>query len=387
MNVVCPGTWRALCNRLIEPTLSKPTLTLSIWAPVIRTRKIVRSLQLCQTVDQSFRERSTGVLFPPHRKVRSACSLSATSRCRHAKFSTSTQNYDFGSTVSSWLTKRKEFSSDEIKSIFGPRISVSEGNNLIHQVQEQRLAGTIDQEIPGSQRHKGRALAWLRKNVPFDEDRAILRRLEREEQASYKPQAQQKGGQVYAESVLERIRKDNLAKRERKEQEAEARAKAEGKKLPLSPEQALVQKQEQSAVRRKRWLDNAKKDELLAAPQMSFIRRVGPATLLTATVICFCIMFAQNYSPPSQAARLFSNSSPAAATMSVLVGLNCFVWLGWRWLPLRRLMNRVFILVPAYPWASSMIGSLFSHQAFRHLVSNMIALWFVGTNCAYLETL
>ncbi|KAL8935729.1 MAG: hypothetical protein Q9211_004546 [Gyalolechia sp. 1 TL-2023] len=183
---------------------------------------------------------------------------------------------------------------------------VSEGNRLIFEVQDQRLAGTIDKVIPGSERHKIKALAWLRKNVPFDEDRAILKRLEREEQAALRPQGQQKGGNVYAGSVLDQIRAENRAKYEKKKKEEEAKAKLEPKRLPLSPEQALVQRREESLAWVQKWHANARKDDLHSLPQMSFIKRVGPATLLALTVISLCVMFAQNYSPPSEAARLFT---------------------------------------------------------------------------------
>ncbi|KAL8839398.1 MAG: hypothetical protein Q9170_001737 [Blastenia crenularia] len=220
------------------------------------------------------------------------------------------------------MVKRRDFSSDEIKSAFGPQIPISAGNRILHEVQEQRLAGTIDKTISGSPRDKGRALAWLLKNVPYDEDQAILKRLEREEKAALRPQGQQKQGKVYAESVLERTRKENIDRREKEEQERRARAKLEANNIQLSHEQALVRRQEESVERIKSWKACAKKDELHSVPQMSLIQRVGPATILSVTVVSLCVMFAQNYSPPSEAARLFSSISPAAATVGVLIGLN-----------------------------------------------------------------
>ncbi|KAL8714280.1 MAG: hypothetical protein Q9225_006610 [Loekoesia sp. 1 TL-2023] len=352
----------------------------SAWAPVIQPQTPPRSLNLYQSPFRSLSQILRPCVGSPRALSQYPIPASAIPKGCYARFSVSAKNNDFASAGSSWLTKRKDFSSDEIRSIFGPQITVSEGNRILYQVQEQRLAGKIDEEIPGSQRYKERALAWLRKNVPFDEDTAILKRLEREELATLEPQGQQKGGEVYAQSVLEQERKENIAKRKKEEQEKERKAEAEGKKLPLSREQALVQRRQVSAKRVKKWHAHAQKDDFHSVPPMSFIQRVGPATLLTATVIYLCVMFAQNYSPPSQAARLFSDISPSAATIGVLVGLNGVVWLGWRSLPLRRSMQRVFILFPAYPRASSMIGSMFSHQSFRHLASNMLALWFVGTN-------
>ncbi|KAI4174760.1 MAG: hypothetical protein LQ343_002131 [Gyalolechia ehrenbergii] len=257
---------------------------------------------------------------------------------------------------------------------------VSEGNRILYEVQDQRLAGTIDQVTPGTQRYKDKALAWLRKNVPFDEDRAILKRLEREEEAALRPQRQQKGGEVYALSALERLRKENLAKQSKEEHANEAKAALEHKGPPLRREQALVRRREESLAWVQKWHAHAQKDDLHSLPQMSFIQRVGPATLLTFSVVSLCVMFAQNYSPPSEVARLFTSITPAAATVGVLVGLNVIVWFGWRVVPLRRFMQRTFLLVPAYPWSSSMIGCVFSHQSFHHLAANMIALGIIGRN-------
>lgn len=286
---------------------------------------------------------------------------------------------------SGWLLKRREISDDEVKAIFGKGIPRANGNRIIELVQEQRVEGTIDEDIPEVPlRRKQQALVWLRKNVPLDEDQAILTRLDREEENSLRPQAQRPGGKSpYAESVLEQMRKHNIERREREDKEKEAKAKAEGKPLPLSREQALVRRQQESEALVKKWKDRAKADDLHSVPQMSFVRRVGPATLTTAGVVFLCVLFAQNYTPPSEAARLFSSISPAVATISVLIGMNCMVWFGWRLLPLRRSMMRMFCLVPAYPYPSSMIGNLFSHQTFRHLLINMVALWFVGTNCKH----
>lgn len=381
MNAACPGTWRALCTGIRSTSLKQPAPSLSIWAPAIRPLTVIRSF------DVSLSSKWSGSPTLRIKSCRLETSsyytplLSTASKACHAKFSSSTRNNDVAPKMPSWLVKRKEYSADEIRAIFGRYMEPSEGNRIIRLVEKQRVAGTIDEDIPGLQTQKGLALAWLRKNVPFDEDRAIFIRLEREEQAALMPQAQRASESPYAKSVLERTRKQNIARREKVKEETEAKATAEGKSASLSREQNLVLRRQQSEALVKKWKDQAKEDDLHSVPQMSFIRRVGPATLLSATVIFLCALFAQNYTPPSQAARLFPSISPAAATTSVLIAMNCVVWVGWRWLPLRRFMMKVFCLVPAYPHASSMIGNIFSHQMFRHLFTNMIPLWIVGGNC------
>lgn len=378
MNSAYLRTWRALrANR--SALAQQPISFIVTWAPVIGLSEAQCSSKSCQSSPLPSSSTLHITTHPQRSSFRQSLSVNTDTLGCRTKFSSNTQNDDFATTVSKWLTKRREFSNDEIKLIFGPKTPVLEGNRLLYEVQDQRLAGTIDQIVPGSQRNEHKALIWLRENVPFDEDRAILQRLEREENAALRPQGQQRRGKIYAESMLERIRKENLRKQSKEEQLSKA-SKPEHKSSPLSREQALVRRREESLAWKQKWHDNTRKDDLHSVPQMSFIQRVGPGTLLTFTVISFCVMFAQNYSPPSEAARLFTSITPAAATIGVIIGLNVIVWLGWRITPLRRSMQRTFLLAPVYPWSSSIVGSVFSHQSLHHLVANMIALWFIGRN-------
>lgn len=386
MNVVCPGTWRALCTGLRSASFQSSPAP-PVWVLTIQPLRVTRSFRLGLS-PQLPASRSLRIApIRPRTSCYCVSQVGGSSRANHVRLSSSTGDEKPSQERSGWLLKRLEIADDEIKAIFGEDISQAYGNRIIELVQEQRVEGTIDGDIPEVlPRHKEQALAWLRENVPVDEDQAILTRLEREEEKSLKPQAQSYGMEgPYAESVLEQTRKYNIERLQKEEKEKEAQAQAKGKPLPLSREQALVHRRQESEALVKKWKDKVKADDLHSVPQMSFIRRVGPATLVTAGVVFLCVMFAQNYTPPSQAARLFPSISPAVATICVLIGMNCIVWAGWRSLPLRRSMMRMFCLVPAYTYPSSMIGNLFSHQLFRHLLTNMVALWFIGTNCKQLS--
>ncbi|KAL8730252.1 MAG: hypothetical protein Q9181_004736 [Wetmoreana brouardii] len=281
--------------------------------------------------------------------------------------------------------KRKGFSDNEIRAIFGKQMDPSEGNQLLHLIQEQRLAGTIDEATPGSQLQKQKALAWLRKNYPVDEDQAILNRLDREEEAALRPQGQQGQPSVYGSPAIDRIREENIARRKKREQERELEkakeAEVEAQKLPVSTTRAVTRKRTAGMQWYEKYRKKAEEAGQKSVPQMSFMQRIGPATILTVTVVSLCVMFAQNYNPPSRAARLFPDIPPAAATVGALIGVNVVVWLAWKIPPLYRFMNRVFCLVPAYPYASSILGNNLSHQVSKHLVVNMVGLWFVGTHC------
>ncbi|KAI4229745.1 MAG: hypothetical protein L6R36_000661 [Xanthoria steineri] len=300
-----------------------------------------------------------------------------------ATFSTQFRKRDAtdNSPNSTSFTKLQKFSKDEITSIFGKRMDHAEGNRLLQLIQEQRLAGTIDVDVPAPPRQKQKALAWLRRTYPVDEEQAIVDRLEREEQAALRPQEQQSDS-VYGDPVIDQIKRRNLARQARENAE-KAKAEAESQlELPVSATKALAEREERRSMNRawvERYKRKAEEAGLNSVPQLSFFRRVGPATIAAVGVIFCCVMFALSYLPPPRAARQFPNISMAAATVGALIGINCTVWLAWRLPPLWVFMNRVFILVPAYPYASSMVANLFSHQHLSHLAANMAVLWFVGT--------
>ncbi|KAL8656286.1 MAG: hypothetical protein Q9210_000377 [Variospora velana] len=377
MNIAGLVKWRAL--RTVFCTASSKPIAPTV-SPVCRPLGAVRSFQLALSPYCSPKLNLHRCPGGPRTSRHHAAPIRGSSRTENGRFSSNTAVHDVVPKLSGQLREGMELSKEEIEIIFGKHMKRSQGNQILHLVQEQRLSGTIDEDLPGSQKPKEQALAWLHTNIPCDEDQAILARLQGEEQAALGPQAKKTGNCVYAESVLEQTKKENLARRRIVEGQEEAKATAEGNRLSMSRGQSLMQRRQESEARIKKWKDRAAQDDLHSVPQMSFIQRAGPATLMTAAVISLCVMFAHNYTPPSEAARLFPNTSPATATISVLVAMNCAVWVGWRVLPLRRGMMKVFCLAPAYPYLFSMVGNLFSHQMFRHLCANMVPLWIIGGN-------
>lgn len=75
---------------------------------------------------------------------------------------------------------------------------------------------------------------------------------------------------------------------------------------------------------------------------------------------------------------MWKDLPPAAATIMGLMATNVGVWLLWKLPPAWRLLNRYFISVPLYPYAMSVVGSVFSHQQFKHLLTNTVILWLIG---------
>lgn len=74
---------------------------------------------------------------------------------------------------------------------------------------------------------------------------------------------------------------------------------------------------------------------------------------------------------------------PAAATAIAIAGLNLGIYALWKVPPAWRMLNRHFIIVSMWPRATSMIGSVFSHQTAKHLVLNMGPLLLIGTRREY----
>lgn len=145
--------------------------------------------------------------------------------------------------------RAKPFTKTEIEKIFGKgKISPALGNELLAHLHGRRVAGTPEVDLPLKiSRSVSKAtikagLDWLQANYPFDEDAAILARLEREEQqleeklirraeelGLYKPQSGAydaelgEGQDVHGKSILKEVREKNeaylLAEQERKRQE------------------------------------------------------------------------------------------------------------------------------------------------------------------------
>ena len=91
------------------------------------------------------------------------------------------------------------------------------------------------------------------------------------------------------------------------------------------------------------------------------------------------VLFAQNYVPPPNSARLWPDMPPAAATVIGLIIANSIVLVAWRLPPAWRLLNKHFLSTPVYPSAMSILGNVFSHQELQHFLANMVVLWFIGT--------
>ncbi|KAI9734147.1 MAG: hypothetical protein M1818_006648 [Claussenomyces sp. TS43310] len=303
-------------------------------------------------------------------------------------------------------------SEQEATTIFGRGVGAANANRILRILHGRRVAGTLpDPSLspPVSaydERIKKIALAWLRENVPVDEDYAAGKRAELELQAMeaeiladserlglYKPgvgEAVPKGKNtsqsIYGESGIDAIREANQRKFDEQDKAEEARQtqadeirQNTGTELTQNARSHVDLRRPGENPRLKYYLERAAEVVPDVPPEMSVWQRLWPSGLVVLCVVGTSIAFTYIYIPPSHGARLWPEMPPAAATIISLIVANSFVFLAWRFPPAFRLLNKYFLSVPAYPRGLSMVGNVFSHQSARHLLINMAVLWFMGT--------
>ncbi|ETI20970.1 hypothetical protein G647_07313 [Cladophialophora carrionii CBS 160.54] len=335
----------------------------------------------------------------------------------------------------------QDLSDDQILAIFGRDAPPPQfANRVLRVLHGRRTDGTLDLPLPKDVESQleeyphavENGLQYLRQAYPIDEDEAIMYRIEREEdprekdhpsvlmqrgqdlglyktqaaspQAYYGPQSgyyqaelSEKEHDPYGKSELDRIRAENDAKRAKEEEELQAQIDAEMAKAQELHEErtrAIAQRPEQGLETAKelrppnsfeRWVlrarNRAQSKLALDSPEiahMSTFQRVFPSFLLAASLCVGCYFFAQAWTRPKQADRFFPDVSLSSATVGALIALNAAVWVLWKLPPYWSMLNKYFLFVPAYPYALSNLGTLFSHQKLWHLSMNMLALAIFG---------
>lgn len=390
MSAVWSVTWRIIGASLRGPlqhtilSSTRNSFTTSVKSTLVPA---LQSRALCSESEGSWSR-----LNPPSRLVdtlhtRRHPPIARTSRCgaslrlpylSHAEFS------DKRKTSAVPRSNIRKLSSVEIKAIFGDSLNGKGGNKLLRTLQDQRVAGTLDEYTSASPDHISRGLVYLRKNYPVDEDNAIVARLEREEaeveRIGYEPQIGIGSGQ-YSQSIVEEIQKYHKEKeaqeREREDDEAAYSGTKALEETPASRDVVTRKSNIPEWVMRHREAATGK-DEI--PPEMTNFQRLWPSTVFTVAFVGLSILFARNYEPPTRETRLFPHIPPAAVTVMALIGINVMIFVAWRIIPpALKILNKYFIWTPGLPVSSSLLGSLFSHQELRHLASNMLVMWVAGT--------
>lgn len=318
---------------------------------------------------------------------------------------------------------------EEIQTIFGRVMDKDSAERFLKVIHGRRVAGSLpDPDEPSSLAYweevaQKKALAWLRKNVPVDEDENAALRAEQElaeiegnivedskrigiyvpnvggnptrggrinlnmykSNGSKDPAQESKS--VYGDSGLDAIRKANQAKSaalEKKKKKEEELSQADEIRQNTGTLD-YVKPQSRVELRRKGenpWLKYYEKKAQETAPEvppeLSAFTRLWPSALVVLLTVGISCTLAHFYIPPHQAARMFPEIPPAIVTISALVLANATVLFLWHVPPAWRMLNKYFMIIPAYPRGLSMIGAVFSHQAKSHFLSNMAFLAIFG---------
>ena len=298
---------------------------------------------------------------------------------------------------------------------------------------------TFPKDSGVSREHAARGLQYLRQCMPdVDEeangqrwaeeenerlqqeirDRAVKWKLYKPEESEAEeqdepllpPESQQgteEGRRRNEESVLETTRKANEARYERElEEKRVADEKAElvalhSRRGPLElsggvqPDTQMIlygpggisisapkTKAWLQPVERKPWVkyyeEHAQIIKDHTIPQLSIFRRLVPSFLVLLAVLWTTAFLSENYTPPPKEARIWPDTPPSVATLAALTGTLVAFFIANRIPPLWRTYSKYFTLVPAYPYAASILGATFRHDTFAHLATNTATLWLMG---------
>ncbi|KAI1375656.1 rhomboid-domain-containing protein [Hypoxylon crocopeplum] len=309
--------------------------------------------------------------------------------------------------------RKEDLNQRQVNEIFGAHLPAQLANRLLRILHGRRVAGSLNdptiQENTAefSDADKEKALQYLRTNIPVDE--VVNAGLRAEDELKYLD-AQEQGdekaedppsdavvnkrtvpiGRVpkppkpdspYGESMFDQIRARNIAKREAEERRLEEeRIKREEREAMgnIGTLQTEQQKPKKLSPFMQKWADRATSD-LKEPPKMSSWERLLPSLAMTVLVMGACAAYALMYVPPSRSGRMWPDIPPAAATCLALIGINLSIRLFWKAPPMWAVLNRYFIVIAATPRPFQLIGAMFSHQKFRHVMMNMVPLWFFGT--------
>lgn len=207
-------------------------------------------------------------------------------------------------------------------------------------------------------------------------------------------------GDVFGRSKIEEIKAKNEAEWQAQEEklqadidrsmeEAQAKHQEKSQAIASRPEQGVEVSDGDLSVRPpnefEKWIIRARRSASsklsLESPEVARLTSAGrilPSLFFVLATCAAIYTWAQYWEPPRRTERMFPNTSLAYATTGGLLAANILVFLLWRFPPAVGLLNRYFIVTPAYPRMFSMLGNIFSHQTLRHLAANMLGLVVFG---------
>ncbi|KAG5980194.1 hypothetical protein E4U55_004285 [Claviceps digitariae] len=305
-----------------------------------------------------------------------------------------------------------DLSDEEISVVFGRGMNAAAGNRLLRILHGRRVAGTLEDpafavntaQYPTQLITSG--LEYLRQNVPVNEvlnaglraeDELNQMDREMEEREAKKKADEGAHGSsidapiaatapvdpVYGKSAFDRIRARNIAKQKVLDQAAEEERLAREAEQAAGVSGPLAKRDEGGtrAITNPRvaeYYKNAQSD-LEAPPDLKAWERIFPSATLVVLVLGFLGAVAMVYDEPRPRYRLFPDISTAQATVGTLIAVNALVFLAWRVPPLWSLFNKYMIFVVATIKPVTLFTAMFSHNQFKHVLFNMVPLWYIGT--------
>lgn len=135
-------------------------------------------------------------------------------------------------------------------------------------------------------------------------------------------------------------------------------------------------------VERKEWVKHYEQQAQIIkdneVPHLHILQRLGPPLLFALIAVGGCIYLSDNYTPPPKSARMYPDTPPAVATITALATTICAMFVLGRLPMFWRTSSKYFTIVPAYPYAASLLGAAFRHDTARHLLGNIVTLWIFG---------
>lgn len=315
------------------------------------------------------------------------------------------------------LPFRKDGELDQVttNTIFkgSPDMTSWRANKLLRILHGRRVAGSLeDPEVQGNtasftEREIQQALGYLRAHVPVDEIANAGLRAEDELRAlesMAESESEEHGAQkdvsgrgksspwslyresgdknVYGDSILDKIRARNIARREAEEKALEEKRKQEEEAAQQNwGELATTEdgRTRQVAMSPKEEAYRAEAtSELEAPPEAPRWRVLLPTTIFVAALVPLLWWASGLCSAPAEDRRLVPWLTQKDATIYGLLLVNLAVFVAWRRMGAWKFLNKHAIMDMVTPRPTGAVAAIFSHQAASHLVENMFVLWLLG---------
>ena len=308
---------------------------------------------------------------------------------------------------------RIQFDGNAVNSAFGNAVDSKAGVSALQILQDRRVTGSlieygvyiVDSEVSEPKLRQG--LQWLRQHFPIDEKAAAEEWADKETtevEAHFEARAQELGlyksdsedthtiqQDVYSRpgnrSVLDDMRIYNEDKAREAEEQREKSGEAQrSRDLQLAKSSEAERQAKEYAIALAEHRERQYEDGRIFTgemPDMTLSQRLVPSTLFAICFIASAFYLADAYVPPAQADRIWDDIPPTIATLTALGLGMAFITCAWHVPKFWKTMNTYLVSVPALPHPVSMLGNIFSHQTFRHLIANTSFFWLYGISGRY----